>query len=769
MFTKTSQHTNSGNSALLHKERDSSFIQPKLNVGKPGDKYEQEADRAADQIVAKSNQSESFIAPSPTVQKQENENEIQQKSVVDPIIPGVQLKESFFLQKVTEDESVQAKCADCEKEKIQKKEEEEFQSKADEEKVQSQKDENIQESKKIEPTPIIQQQPEEEVQAKEEEEIQEKEDEEVLQKQAASGVGDASGIESSLSSSKGGGSPLDAGTKNEMESGFGADFSSVRVHNDSNAVQMNQELGSQAFTNGNDIYFNEGKYNPESNSGKHLLAHELTHTVQQGASPNSNAVQKEEVKTTKHEAGKPTAPLDITQRFALNDAWATYLDGLYAKGKRVFDVDVKIGNRYRGTIKVTKKTSTVTGKKAKYELSSKGLSKYLEISGWNFMNPLRSAGVDPILVLNNFGDSQATTGFLSVKMKGAPLLTNMKGFITGLNSNLEKMKMHGVSTINVNTDGLENKFEQGKLNFQVNALSTTIAGYIQAGGGIGIVNYGFTLNFNAKVDVQGLASGELNIKRKEDGNLDGSVEIDANIANINAKVKVEYIKGEVLMQGTGRIQSEKFSGEITLLATDEEKSKQMMHAALGVQTLEGDKKAPAAKPTKKKSKTPKPPVLIGWGTVEATITPWLQGKAMVGIDSKGQVTIVGSITVPNEVKLMEQKGKKQDLFEVEIRAGYGIPLVGQVFLFASVGMFINAGFGPLVLKDVGFTGTYSTDPAVLQNFSITGTLGINAFALVGLKAEAGVGLTLLGHDVKTGLSITGSCRNTGLCRSDTNF
>ena len=59
---------------------------------------------------------------------------------------------------------------------------------------------------------------------------------------------------------------------------------------------------------------------------------------------------------------------------------------------------------------------------------------------------------------------------------------------------------------------------------------------------------------------------------------------------------------------------------------------------------------------------------------------------------------------------MEQRGKKVQIFDVEIRAGYGIPLVGQVFLFAGIGMFVNAGFGPLVLKDVGFTGTYSTGP-----------------------------------------------------------
>ncbi len=70
-----------------------------------------------------------------------------------------------------------------------------------------------------------------------------------------------------------------------MESGFGADFSQVRVHTDDRAVSLSQDLSAQAFTHGSDIYFNQGKYDPGSSAGSHLLAHELTHTVQQGASP----------------------------------------------------------------------------------------------------------------------------------------------------------------------------------------------------------------------------------------------------------------------------------------------------------------------------------------------------------------------------------------------------------------------------------------------------------------------------------------------------
>ena len=88
-------------------------------------------------------------------------------------------------------------------------------------------------------------------------------------------------VENQINSSKGGGSVMDCETKTFMESRFGTDFSNVKIHTGSEAVQMNRELGAQAFAVGNDIYFNEGKYSPNSDSGKHLLAHELTHTVQQ--------------------------------------------------------------------------------------------------------------------------------------------------------------------------------------------------------------------------------------------------------------------------------------------------------------------------------------------------------------------------------------------------------------------------------------------------------------------------------------------------------
>lgn len=110
----------------------------------------------------------------------------------------------------------------------------------------------------------------------------EQEEDAGIQRKESGGETSASpDISSRLQSSKGGGSALPSATRTRMEGAMGADFSGVRVHTGSDAVQMSQDIHAQAFTHGSDVYFNAGKYNPGSGDGDRLLAHELVHTVQQ--------------------------------------------------------------------------------------------------------------------------------------------------------------------------------------------------------------------------------------------------------------------------------------------------------------------------------------------------------------------------------------------------------------------------------------------------------------------------------------------------------
>lgn len=83
----------------------------------------------------------------------------------------------------------------------------------------------------------------------------------------------------------GGGSPLPAQLRSQMESGLGQPLGDVRLHTDATAAALSSQLGAVAFTTGNDVFFNSGAYEPDTSAGYQTLAHELTHTVQQSSGP----------------------------------------------------------------------------------------------------------------------------------------------------------------------------------------------------------------------------------------------------------------------------------------------------------------------------------------------------------------------------------------------------------------------------------------------------------------------------------------------------
>jgi phage-related protein len=195
-------------------------VQPKLTVNTVDDPYEREADQVADQVVKGSENSLSNPEAGPFA--------VQGKWTI---------HRKPFIQKAEDDKEVQAKVAT-----------------------------DLQRSGLLEDAPD---QDTSDVQTKSE---------------AGNSPQPSQGFESKLSVSKGGGAPLDPGIQGKMETGIGADFSNVKVHQGDSATHMSNQIGARAFTHGNDIYFNEGEYDTNSVQGQHLIAHELTHTVQQGAS-----------------------------------------------------------------------------------------------------------------------------------------------------------------------------------------------------------------------------------------------------------------------------------------------------------------------------------------------------------------------------------------------------------------------------------------------------------------------------------------------------
>lgn len=230
-------------------------IQPKLSVGKPGDKYETEAESKADKVMA---------MPAPGLK------------AVTPQPAGGDI--SRMVQSGAEEEELQTQPAEEKEEDLVQR-----QLETEEEELQAQ--------------PL--------------------EEEERIQRRTETDSGSSkvsSSFESTLSGMKSSGDPLPESVRSYMEPRFGADFSNIRIHTGSESAELNRRINAQAFTHGRDIYFNEGKFNPDSSSGKHLIAHELTHTIQQGA-----AVQ------TKSNANKTsaTSSSEKIQRSWLGDAWDT--------------------------------------------------------------------------------------------------------------------------------------------------------------------------------------------------------------------------------------------------------------------------------------------------------------------------------------------------------------------------------------------------------------------------------------------------------------
>lgn len=223
---------------------DGTPIQTKMTVTASDDAYESEADAVAEQVVQKMH--------APGVQREAEEDELQAKRMVQREAEEDELQAKRIVQREGEEDELQAKRM--------------VQREAEEDELQAKR--------------MVQR----------EAEGGESEEEELMAKRIQRSSSDMMGsfdvgqdFEKQLSTARGGGKSLDSSLQAKMGDAMGADFSGVRVHEDSASDSLNSSIQARAFTTGSDIFFKQGEYNPSSTEGQKLLAHELTHTVQQGA------------------------------------------------------------------------------------------------------------------------------------------------------------------------------------------------------------------------------------------------------------------------------------------------------------------------------------------------------------------------------------------------------------------------------------------------------------------------------------------------------
>jgi hypothetical protein len=195
-------------------------------------------------------------------------------------------------------------------------------------------------------------------------------------------------VESGIARSRGSGSPLPATTRNQMESSFGADFSGVRVHQDSGAQEMNKDLNAQAFTHGKDIYFNKGKFSPGSSDGKHLLAHELTHVVQQTGGETAGE------KPVQQKAAVGGTPMPIQKADAAGGSGGTGAAGAGGTGAPSSGAATPVTSDLLAKYKVDAGEIVIGENGYNFILTNFALKHYPNVTGPEPKNPMKSSIVE---------------------------------------------------------------------------------------------------------------------------------------------------------------------------------------------------------------------------------------------------------------------------------------------------------------------------------------------------------------------------------------
>ncbi|MDZ8030639.1 eCIS core domain-containing protein [Nostoc sp. DedSLP04] len=287
-------------------------IQAKLTIGEPGDKYEQEADQTARQVMQKihqpqsgklqreklSDEEELQMKPEGSIQREELLEEVQMKSWGEiPLLQREELPEEELQMKplgtssqIMNEVKSPSKPLEHDISRISLR--------RPQTKLTVSQPGDIYEQEADSVAQLVMQRMSEPVQSIQREALPEEEDQlqmksladsitPLVQRQGGGRTAATSELETSIQQARGNGQPLADDIKHPMEQAFGADFGSVRVHTDAQSDRLNESIQARAFTTGQDVFFRQGEYSPGSDAGKELLAHELTHVVQQ----NGSAVQ----------------------------------------------------------------------------------------------------------------------------------------------------------------------------------------------------------------------------------------------------------------------------------------------------------------------------------------------------------------------------------------------------------------------------------------------------------------------------------------------
>ena len=300
-----------------------------------------------------------------------------------------------------------------------------------------------------------------------------------------------------------------------------------------------------------------------------------------------------------------------------------------------------------------------------------------------------------------------------------------------------------------------NKYENGKLTLGVTNLKVVVGSVLDARLNLLLENNNKPkIDATADVKIKGVAKGQLTLNNAQE-RLAGQVALAVDFKSFSGSAEIKYnADGTVDIGGRAAYNADKLSGEIQFVATDLETAnkfaKDAIAAAGGKENVQ-DAPPPAPVPPPKANR--KERALAATGQLRFNLTQWFAGTVNVVVDGKGAVTVIGRIAPPAEIELFKQKDWDKELIKFEAKAYYGLPVIGNLNLFANISFHAIAKLGPAKIYQIEILGTYSTDPEIQKFIQISGSINISAYAGLRLRAEGGAGVEIASHDLKFGVGV----------------
>jgi hypothetical protein len=567
---------------------------------------------------------------------------------------------------------------------------------------------------------------------------------------------------------KGGGSPLPATTRSFFEPRFGADFGNVRVHTGSRAASAASSINARAFTVGRDIAFNAGQYAPHSRDGQRLLAHELTHVVQQsGAQSDASGGTIMRAPFPPFMRGSPPpgppppkkpdpSPAALTAganevvelkghtTFDPSPALAELIDWLSPKISLA--VRVRFGPLAYGMVDIKKRDTGYVSVEdpAMIDLHHPGFP------GGGYYSPPRMQ----LSIINS-----VVTGRVEffpwdrLKARAIPMWTSANP--------LERLLgWKGIDKIR--TSGFVNEVKGGVLRYALDKFDYRLDKEWEGVGSFSVTDEQVVFSAQTDIKVPGVADAKMPLEWAG-GKVFGAAKLSLTLAprdilggTFSGSIEGSFAGGVTNITGEASYRSKKLNGTVTIrVAPIEEALAQLSNhvlAGLGTYTF-------AAGPSTKHA-------VFGWGVLDFHYNEWLSGRASVVVDPFGYITSFGVIRPTKEFMFLtaDKYGARTSLGKGSASAFYPVWLTTGITGTITGELFAAGRLGPVTIHDLELSGVFSTNPAVPLQVQLSGIIDVSAIGRMELSLTGSLSYTLVGKHVET-VTITVNVLGTGTIKA----